>query len=127
VSSILVVEDDDDIRELVIIRLEQAGHEARGAASGEEALGILQVPATPDVLVLDVGLPDITGFDLVPEVRARPGCHDLPVIFLSARVLGEDIAEGRRLGATYLTKPFVATALLQAVEAALIEPDDCRP
>ena len=63
-------------------------------------------------------MPAPDGFELLRLLREREGAAQLPAIFLSARVLPEDIEAGRAMGATYLTKPFVATALLRAVEQA---------
>ncbi|HYO60710.1 MAG TPA: response regulator [Actinomycetota bacterium] len=116
---ILVVDDDEDIRNLVQARLRGAGHLVVAARSGPEALEAIDEKGPPDVAVLDVSMPGMTGFALLEELRGRQGMADLPVIFLSAKVQEEDVEEGRSLGAVYLTKPFVATALLDAVEKAL--------
>ena len=118
---ILVVDDDEDIRNLVQARLRAAGHLVVAARSGPEALGVVAEKGPPDVAVLDVSMPGMSGLDLLKELRRREGMADLPVIFLSAKVQDEDVEAGRSLGAVYLTKPFVATALLDAVEKALPE------
>jgi CheY-like chemotaxis protein len=65
-------------------------------------------------------MPEMSGLELLAQLRARDGLSDLPAIFLSARVLPEDIAAGQALGASYLTKPFIAAALLRAIEEALV-------
>lgn len=116
---ILVVDDDEDIRNLVQARLRAAGHLVVAARSGPDALEVIDAKGAPDVAVLDVSMPGMTGLELLQELRAREGMSDLPVIFLSAKVQDEDVEAGRSLGAVYLTKPFVATALLGAVEKAL--------
>jgi CheY-like chemotaxis protein len=72
----------------------------------------------PDVVVLDVTMPGMDGFETLEHLRGLDGMAELPAIFLSARVLPEDIERGRSAGATYLTKPFSAVALLNAVERA---------
>lgn len=118
-ARILVVDDDEDIRGLVQARLRAAGHLVVAASSGPEALGVVAERGAPDLAVLDVSMPEMTGLDLLRELRAREGMTQLPVIFLSAKVQEDDVEAGRSLGATYLTKPFVATALLSAVEKAL--------
>lgn len=118
-ARILVVDDDEDIRGLVQARLRAAGHLVVAASSGPEALAVVGERGAPDLAVLDVSMPGMTGFDLLGELRARDGMAELPVIFLSAKVQEEDVEAGRALGATYLTKPFVASALLSAVEKAL--------
>ncbi len=121
-ARVLVVDDDPDILNLVSFRLRQGGHKVISAGSGEQALAIVEEHGTPEVAVLDVSMPPPDGFELLRLLRARDGAADLPAIFLSARVLPEDIEAGRAMGATYLTKPFVATALINAVEKAVTTP-----
>ena len=117
-ARLLVVEDDPDILALVTARCRAAGHKVLAATTGPEALDALGETA-PDVAILDVGLPVMTGFELLTELRSRAGMDAVPAIFLSARVQQESIEAGRALGATYLTKPFVASALLSAIDKAL--------
>lgn len=122
-ARILVVDDDEDIRNLVQARLRGAGHLVVSAPSGPEALEVVEARGAPDLAVLDVSMPGMTGLELLEQLRARDGLAELPVIFLSAKVQNEDVEAGRALDATYLTKPFVASALLAAVERAL-PPED---
>ena len=117
-SRVLVVDDNSDILDLVGFRLRKAGHEVVTAGSGPEALGAAEA-SPPGLAVLDVSMPGMDGLELLGHLRALPGLGELPAIFLSARVQPHDIAAGRALGATYLTKPFVGAALLTAVDAAL--------
>ena len=117
-ARLLVVEDDPDILALITARCRSAGHKVLSATGGPQALEVLG-DTPPDVAVLDVGLPVMTGFELLTELRRREGLDQLPAIFLSARVQQDSIDAGRALGATYLTKPFVASALLTAIEKAL--------
>jgi CheY-like chemotaxis protein len=119
-SKLLVVDDDPDILALVQLRLQRAGHRVLGASSGAEALAIVAERGTPDLAVLDVSMPGMSGLELLSTLREQQS-KDLPAVFLSARVQPEDIERGRSLGAAYLTKPFVASALLNAVERALAE------
>jgi CheY-like chemotaxis protein len=115
-SRVLVVDDDPNLRQLVSVRLERAGHRVRGADSAAEALALVADRGAPDVVVLDVTMPGMTGLELLPAMRALDGCDDLPAIFLSGRVEPHDIEAGRALNATYLTKPFSANALTRAIE-----------
>lgn len=115
-AKVLVVEDDPDIAELVSIRLRAEGHEVKTAGRGAEALEIVEQRGAPDVAVLDVTLPTMSGFELLEKLREALGDPGLPAVFLSGRVGPEDIDAGRALGARYLTKPFVASALLRAVD-----------
>lgn len=118
-AHILVVDDDRDLRGLVAFRLRKAGHEILIAGGGTEALALVQDRGAPDLAVLDVMMPGMSGLELLVELRKVDGLEQLPAIFLSARILPQDIAAGRELGATYLTKPFVAPALTAAVGAML--------
>ena len=118
-ARVLVVDDDPDVLNLVAFRLRKAEHRVIAVGGGDQALEVVAERGAPDVAVLDVMMPGLDGLTLLQRLRALEGLEQLPVIFLSARVQLEDIEAGRALGATYLTKPFVATALLNAIDAAL--------
>ena len=122
-AHILVVDDDRDLRGLVDFRLRRAGHQVLTARDAQSALELVRELGRPDLAILDIMMPGMSGLDLLGELRKLEGMEKLPAIFLSARILPEDIAAGRALGATYLTKPFVAPALMAAVEAALSPAD----
>jgi CheY-like chemotaxis protein len=113
------VDDDPVVLNLVQIRLTSGGHRVLVASDPTEALRVVDERGLPDLAVLDVTLPGMSGLELFEELRRRPGAESLPCIFLSARVQARDVEAGRALGATYLTKPFVASALLTAVEREL--------
>lgn len=116
VGTVLVVEDDRDIRDLVRRYLERAGHAVLSTGSGVEGLKLL-TQATPDLVVLDLGLPDLDGLELLREAVAAGG---LPVIVLTARSDVEDRIRGLSLGADdYVTKPFSPTELTLRVGAVL--------
>ena len=118
-ARVLVVDDDPDILALVQRQLQARGHQTLGAANPQDALAVLDGRAAPDVAVLDVTMPRMTGLELAAELRSREGLEGLPVVFLSARVQPEDVAAGRALDATYLTKPFRGAALAAALEKVL--------
>jgi CheY-like chemotaxis protein len=115
-SRVLGVEDDPNLRQLGTNRLQKAGHRVVGADSADEALAVVHERGAPDVVVLDVTMPGMSGLELLPAMRDIDGCEALPAIFLSGRVEHADVEAGRALGATYLTKPFSAIALCKAVE-----------
>ncbi len=118
-ARVLLVDDDPVVVELVRFRLRKEGHRVLTAASGEEALGVVAERGRPEVVVLDVSMPHMDGLELLGALRAQDGLADVPAIFLSGRLDPADVEAGRALGATYLTKPFVANALLRAIERAL--------
>jgi CheY-like chemotaxis protein len=115
-SRVLVVDDDPNLRQLVTLRLEKVGHRVLAADSADEALAVVHDRGAPDVVVLDVTMPGMTGLELLPAMRTLDGCADLPAIFLSGRVEHHEVEAGRALNATYLTKPFSAVALTKAIE-----------
>jgi DNA-binding response OmpR family regulator len=120
VAQVLVVEDDEMIRDVITANLIRAGHHVLEAGSGNEAIAeVSGREPSPEIAVLDIGLPDIDGFSLAGALRRLPGLGALPVIFLSGRVGEDDIAAGRALGCTYLTKPFIAATLLGAIDRDL--------
>ncbi len=112
-KSILVVEDDDTMRELLRLHLSSAGYAVRAAADGVEA-GHAILEHIPDLLITDVNMPHMTGFELVAALREDPAMKDIPVIFLTIESDASD--RGASLGAVeYLAKPIRLDALLAKV------------
>jgi DNA-binding response OmpR family regulator len=110
---VLVADDDPDIRTLVRIRLERAGYTVVSAADGAEALE-LAVANHPDVAILDVSMPNLTGLEVTRALRER--YVSSPVILLTARAMEVDVREGGDAGAAaYITKPFSPQELEVAV------------
>ncbi|HEX7078867.1 MAG TPA: response regulator [Candidatus Eisenbacteria bacterium] len=118
-ARILVLDDDGDVLRLVQMRLEHEGHAVLPFSSPQKALELVLTGDLPDLVVLDVAMPEINGLEVLRTLRLGFGLEDLPAIFLSALVSQEDIDAGRALGATYLTKPFVASALVKTIDKAL--------
>jgi len=113
---ILVVDDEPRYLEIIRFNLETAGYRVACAPSGEEALAKVAAEF-PDLIVLDLMLPDLDGFEVCRLVRERSSC---PIIMLTARGAEEDKVRGLRAGADdYVTKPFSAQELLARVEAVL--------
>ena len=115
---VLIVEDDADIQSLLALRVRGEGHAVIAVDDAETALRLVAERGCPDVAVLDIGLPGMNGLKLLSVLRDQVGKPDLPAIFLSARVNEADVEMGRSLGATYLTKPVVVHALLNAIRNA---------
>lgn len=114
---ILVIDDEASIRHLVKLQLELDGQTVETAADGATALA-LQETQTFDLIVLDLMLPDTTGFDLIPELRKTT--PDLPILMLTARDQMNDKIIGLQLGADdYMTKPFNGTELVLRVKNLL--------
>lgn len=115
----LVVEDEPDIAALVAYQLAQAGYQVRTSASGREAIGAVEADP-PDLVVLDLMLPEMSGLDVLRTLRSRKETRELPVIVLTARREEEDRIRGLELGADdYVSKPFSPRELVLRVEAVL--------
>ena len=113
---ILAVDDEPRYLEIIRFNLETAGYRVSSAATGEEALDAL-AGDEPDLVVLDVMLPGLDGFEVCRQIREHSSC---PIIMLTAKGAEEDKVRGLRLGADdYVTKPFSAQELLARVEAVL--------
>jgi len=117
VPRVLVVDDEPGIRELVQVALKFHGCAVTTAGTGNDALRLADSDR-PDLIVLDVMLPDIDGFEVVRRLRA--GNNEVPVIFLTARDTTSDTVTGLALGGDdYITKPFSVEALVARVRAVL--------
>ena len=104
-QKILIVDDDRDTREMLKLALELEGYEVTEAANGLRLISTLQVDR-PDLILLDVMMSWIDGFDLCASVKKNDGFRDIPVIFVSARKSGDDVQRGIQAGAAdYFTKP----------------------
>jgi two-component system phosphate regulon response regulator PhoB len=116
---ILVVDDEPDITALVAYHLARAGYLVTTAASGSEAIRAAK-EARPDLVILDLMLPGISGYDILAELRSREETREVGVILLTARREEADRIRGLSLGADdYLTKPFSPQELILRVAAVL--------
>ena len=115
-ATVLVVKDEGKLRELVRSYLERAGFTVLSTGSGAEAIGMAAV-ASPDLVVLDLGLPDVPGETVARELRATAA---VPIVMLTAKTAEEDRIAGLELGADdYVTKPFSPRELVLRVQAVL--------
>jgi two-component system phosphate regulon response regulator PhoB len=118
-ARILVVEDEADIREMLVVNLRHAGLDPIAAESAEEAVTLLD-GVTPDLIVLDWMLPGRSGVDLAKDLRAHPKLRAIPVIMLTARAQEGDKLQAFDVGADdYVTKPFSPRELVARVRAML--------
>ncbi len=118
-ATVLLVEDERKLRELVRSYLERAGFTVLSTSSGAEAI-TLAASAAPDLVVLDLGLPDVSGETVARELRAIGPTGSVPILMLTAKAAEEDRIAGLELGADdYLTKPFSPRELVLRVQAIL--------
>ena len=105
--NILVVEDDELVANLVRLIFEREGHKVTQIADGGEAQRMISKQKAPDIVLLDYMLPNMSGVDLLKEIRKSKTWKDVPVIFLSGRASGADVETAMKAGASdYVTKPF---------------------
>jgi two-component system phosphate regulon response regulator PhoB len=118
-ATILVVEDEPQVQELLAVNLEHAGHRVLRAASAEEAENAIR-EELPDVLILDWMLPGESGVTLTRRLRAEERTRELPILMLTARAMEQDKVSGLEAGADdYLTKPFSPKELAARIKAVL--------
>ncbi|AGL16517.1 response regulator transcription factor [Actinoplanes sp. N902-109] len=116
-ATVLVVDDEPDIRDLLVKRLGQDGHLVLPADGGAEALALVESRGVPDAVVLDLDMPGMDGFELLERLRGRH--PQLPVLIVSV-LWADDVHERvRHLSADFLAKPFTAAALTAGVRQLL--------
>jgi two-component system alkaline phosphatase synthesis response regulator PhoP/two-component system response regulator VicR len=116
---ILAVDDEPNIVRLIQVNLERHGYQVETANNGAQALTKIKANR-PDLVVSDVMMPEMDGFELLANIRRDPTLMDLPVIMLTAKAQDRDVMQGYQTGADmYLTKPFNPQELLQFVKRIL--------
>jgi two-component system alkaline phosphatase synthesis response regulator PhoP len=116
---LLIVDDEDGVRSLVRITLDHGDYEMLEATTGEEALRLVHAHR-PELVLLDVMLPDISGIDICRVLKNDPATASITVVMLTAKAQTGDLGDAEEAGADgYFTKPFSPIALLQKVEAVL--------
>lgn len=118
-SLVLVVDDDPVIVRLLEVNLRLDGYEVATASRGEQALE-RAAESAPDLVILDVMMPGLDGWETCRRLREQPAFADTPVVFLSARVQDDERSKGPALGSVaYLTKPFDPVRLMELVRRML--------
>jgi DNA-binding response OmpR family regulator len=118
-AKILIADDERDIRDLVAFALRFAGYEVLTTSNGEEAVRAVLEEA-PDLILLDVRMPRMTGYEACRQIKEQPGTQDIPIVFLSAKGQEAEVNAGLQLGAVeYIVKPFSPDDLLTRVKAIL--------
>jgi len=124
-SRILIVEDEADLVGVLQYNLKKEGYSVRAAGNGAEALRLLDEDPAPELVLLDLMLPDISGIDVCRHVRARERTRRIPVLMLTARGEESDRVRGFEVGADdYVTKPFSVRELMLRVRALLRRASD---
>ena len=117
---ILCIDDDVPLVRILARKLTLDGYDVRTASDRQTISAELQKLPSPDLILLDVGLPGINGFDLLQKLRQHPKLGSVPVIMLTARVSPEDVLQGMTNGADgYVSKPFQFDALAVAIKTVL--------
>lgn len=118
--TVLMIEDHDDTACLVRFILERNGYAVRHAPDGTNAKRLTETSEPPDLVLLDISLPTLSGFDVLRAIRSTPAWEAVPVIMLTANGRPESIDEATTLGAAeYLKKPFSPDRLLQVVNSLM--------
>jgi two-component system, OmpR family, phosphate regulon response regulator PhoB len=118
-TSVLVVDDDPDVCDLVRYKLEQSGFDVRRASDGDQALREVEAEI-PDLVLLDIMMPGMSGLEVLERWRANGATEKLPVIMLTAKAQENDVERGFELGADdYVIKPFSPRELARRVTAVL--------
>ncbi len=118
-TKVLVVEDDKDLAELLAYNLKKEGYEVFVCLKGAEAIKLIE-SENPDLVLLDVMLPDFDGFRIAEYIRNSEEVKDIPIVFITAKDMEQDKLKGFNLGADdYITKPFSVKELVARVKAVL--------
>lgn len=116
---VLIADDDADVRDNLALFFSTRGHETTRARNGEEAWQCIQADR-PDLCILDIMMPGLTGIEVCRRARNASDLRDMPILLLSARSTDDEIVEGLRAGAwDYVTKPYMNAELIARAESAL--------
>jgi len=118
-TRILVVEDEESLLKLETILLTTKGYDVTGVTDGMSALKVME-SNPPDLVILDIMLPEIDGFEVCTRIKANPQTSGIPVIMLTAKKNSQDLARGIQVGAAaYITKPFKSARVIEIIEELL--------
>ncbi len=118
-KKILIVEDEESLLKLESILLTSKGYDVKGAAIGQEALDAIERDQ-PDLVLLDIMMPGLDGFEVCRRIKINPETKDIPVIMVTAKKSGDDMARGEEVGADwYITKPFKSAMVIETIQRFL--------
>jgi DNA-binding response OmpR family regulator len=126
VRNVIIVEDDEDIADSIRYNLDREGFRVRVAVTGEDALSLI-LNGPPSLILLDLNLPGMNGFEICRRLRGEPSTATIPILMLTARADETDKVLGLNMGADdYITKPFSMRELVARVNAALRRSEGSR-
>jgi twitching motility two-component system response regulator PilG len=118
-NRILIVEDEESLLKLESILLSSKGYQVFGATDGRTALGEVD-HIKPDLILLDIMLPELDGFEVCRLIKVNPETSGIPVVMLSAKKNRQDIERGAQVGAdAYVTKPFKSAKVIEVIESLI--------
>jgi DNA-binding response OmpR family regulator len=118
-KKILIVEDEESLLKLESILLTSKGYDVQGVVNGQAALDAI-AEELPDLVLLDIMLPEIDGFEVCRRIKSNDATKHLPVIMLTAKKSREDMARGEKVGADwYITKPFKSAMVIETIQRFL--------
>lgn len=118
-NKILIVEDEESLLRLESILLISKGYDVIGARNGQEALDAILIQR-PDLVLLDIMLPEIDGFEVCSRIKSNPETEGIPVIMVTAKKTADDMARGEAVGADwYITKPFKSAMVIETIQRFL--------
>jgi len=115
-KKILIVEDEESLLKLESILLTSKGYDVQGVGDGQAALDAI-AKSRPDLVLLDIMLPEIDGFEVCRRIKTNEATKDIPVVMLTAKKSREDMARGEQVGADwYITKPFKSAMVIETIQ-----------
>jgi DNA-binding response OmpR family regulator len=120
-KKILIVEDEESLLKLESILLTSKGYDVRGVSNGRAALDAI-AEEKPDLVLLDIMLPEIDGFEVCRRIKADVATRDIPVVMLTAKKTRDDMVKGEKAGADwYITKPFKSAMVIETIQRFLVK------
>lgn len=119
-KKILIVEDEESLLRLESILLTSKGYDVKGVPNGQAALEAI-ASQKPDLILLDIMLPEIDGFEVCRRIKAAKDTSHIPVIMLTAKKCQDDFSRGQEVGADwYITKPFKSSMVIETIQRFLL-------
>jgi CheY-like chemotaxis protein len=118
-KKIMVVDDESDILLTLGQTLEFSGYEVMKASNGKECLELLEKDEKPDLILLDIMMPEMSGWDVFTKIKEKPACKNIPIVFLTAKNDDYSVGFGKFSADDYITKPFEIQYLKEKIQKIL--------